>query len=199
MMENNIKIIQGKNRILLSAPHSVLHMRENSIRPKETKTGVMVRTLANKCKVYGIYKLKNELNDANWDKHCNYKTKVKEIVNKERIKALIDFHGMAAHREQDICIGINNGQNIFGHDNILEDMIGIFKKYGFDNVSIDEPFSAKYEYCVSSFIARECKVPAFQIEINLKYRSARYKEYKKYNKLIKSLVEVIELIENKIN
>lgn len=199
MMENNIKVIQGKNSILLSAPHSVLHMRENSIRPKETKTGVIVRTVANKGKVYGIYKLKNELNDANWDKHCNYKNKVKEIVNKEKIKALIDFHGMAAHREQDICIGINNGQNIFGYNDIVKEMISIFKKYGFKNVTIDEPFNAKYVYCVSSYIARECKIPTFQIEINLKYRSARYKEYEKYNKLINALIEIIALIDNKIN
>lgn len=199
MVENNIKIIEGKKKILLSAPHSVLHMRENSIRPKETKTGVIVRTLSNKCKVYGIYKLKNELNDANWDKHCNYKTKVKEIVDKERIKALIDFHGMAAHREQDICIGINNGQNIFGYDDIVKEMISIFKKYGFNNVTIDEPFNAKYEYCVSSYIARGCRTPTFQIEINLRYRSARYNEYEKYNKLITALVEVIALIENRIN
>ena len=199
MIENNIKVIEGKKKILLSAPHSVLHMRENSIRPRETKTGVIVKTLANKCKSFGIYKLKNEFNDANWDKHCNYKTKVKEIVNKEKIKALIDFHGMAVHREQDICIGINNGQNIFGYNDIVKEMISIFKKYGFNNVTIDEPFNAKYEYCVSSYIAKECRIPTFQIEINLKYRSARYNEYQKYNKLISALIEIITLIDNKIN
>lgn len=198
MIENNIKVIDGKNKILLSAPHSVLHMRENSIRPKETKTGVIVRTLANKYKVYGIYKLKNEFNDANWDKDCKYKLKVAQIVNKEKIKALIDVHGMAAHRQQDICIGINGGKNICGYDNVVEDMVIIFKKYGFKNVTIDEPFSAKYEYCVSNYISRACNILTFQIEINLKYRSAKYKEYTRYQKIISSLVEIIDLLEEKI-
>lgn len=191
MVENNIKVIEGKNKILVSAPHSVLHMRENNIRPREIKTGVMVKTLANKCHVYGIYKLKKELNDANWDKVCRYKEKVKNIVSKEKIKAVIDLHGMAAYRKQDICIGINNGKNIYGYDNIVKVMVRVFKKNGFKNVTIDEPFNAKYEYCVSNYIARECNIPTFQIEINLKYRSKRYKESERYNQLIDALVEII--------
>lgn len=199
MIENNIKAIDGKVRIVLSAPHSVMHMRENSIRPKETKTGVIVKTLASKCNIYGIYKLKNEFNDANWDKVCKYKSKVEQIVNKEKIKALIDIHGMAAHREQDICIGINNGKNICGYDNIVKDMVSIFRKYGFKNVTIDEPFNAKYEYCVSNYISRKCNIPTFQIEINLKYRSLKYSEYKNFSNLIGSLVEVINLLEDKID
>ena len=199
MMENNIKVVQGKNKILLSAPHSVLHMRENSIRPKETKTGVIVKTLANKCKVFGIYKIKNELNDANWDKECKYKTKAKEIVDKYEIKVLVDFHGMAAHREQDICIGINNGENIFGHYDMVNKMLEIFNKYGFNNVSIDKPFDARYEYCVSRYISKECNIPTFQIEINLKYRMNKYKEYERYGTLIDALTEIIDNLKNSLN
>ena len=59
--------------------------------------------------------------------------------------------------------------------------------------------NAKYEYCVSSYIAKECRIPTFQIEINLKYRSSIYNEYEKYNKLIGALKEIITLIDNKIN
>ena len=199
MEQKSFKIINGNKKILLSAPHSVLHQRENNIRSSETRTGDIVKRVARESKSFGIYKIKPEFNDANWDKHCNYKTKVKEIVNKEKIKALIDFHGMAVHREQDICIGINNGQNIFGYNDIVKEMISIFKKYRFNNVTIDEPFNAKYEYCVSSYIAKECRIPTFQIEINLKYRSSIYNEYEKYNKLISALIEIITLIDNKIN
>lgn len=199
MTGNNIKIIKGNNKILLSAPHSVLHMRENSIKPRETKTGVIVKTLANKCDVYCIYKLKNECNDANWDKKCSYKIKVKQIVNKEKIKSLIDIHGMAAYREQDICIGINNGKNICGYEKLVSEMVNILKKHGFGNVAIDEPFNAEYKYCVSNYISRECKIPTFQIEINYKYRSKKYKEYEEYNKLIESLIEITNLIIDKIN
>ena len=198
MVNDSIKVIKGRDKIILSAPHSVLHMREKSIRTRETKTGVIVKTLANRCNVYGIYKTKNEYNDANWDKKCEYKNSLKNIINQEKIKAIIDIHGMAAHRKQDICIGVNEGKNIYGYNSILNNMIKIFNNYGFKNVTIDEPFGAKYEYCVSSYISRNCRIPAFQIEINAKYRIKKYKEYNNYNKLLYALKEIIELMDKEI-
>lgn len=199
MKEQSFEIIKGKEKIIISAPHSVIHKRENNIRPGETKTGTIVKVLSKKCHTYGIYKNKNENNDANWDKECIYKSNIKDIVKEENIKALIDLHGMAAHREQDICIGINNGKNIYDNYGIVETMIDIFHKYGFENVTIDKPFSAAYEYCVSNYITRECNIPTFQIEINLKYRSARYKEFKKYKDILKSLEEIIKICIEKLN
>ena len=79
MNSENIKVIEGKRKIILSAPHSVLHMRENNIRPRETRTGTIVQELAKRCKTYAIYKTKNEYNDANWDSKCKYKEKLKLI------------------------------------------------------------------------------------------------------------------------
>lgn len=200
MKEKSFEVIERKEKILLSAPHNAKHIREKCIRPRETKTGVIVKTLSKKYNTYGIYKTSTDCNnDANWDEKCLYKKEIKKIVEKEKIKCLIDFHGMAAHREQDICIGINGGKNIYKNNDIVNYMIETFRKYGFKNVTIDEPFGAVHEYCVSTYIARECKIPTFQIEINLKYRSTKYKEYKKYNNLIKALGEIIEKIKNNIN
>ncbi|MEI3356654.1 MAG: hypothetical protein V8R81_06535 [Clostridia bacterium] len=45
MGNTSINIIKGKEKIILSAPYSVLHMRENSIRPRETRTGTIGLTL----------------------------------------------------------------------------------------------------------------------------------------------------------
>lgn len=199
MKEYSFEIINGKEKIILSAPHNVKHIRKDSVRPRETKTGSIVRVLSKKYNTYGIYKNSRNCNsDANWDEKCEYKEYIKNKVKKEKIKALIDFHGMAAHRVQDICIGINSGTNIYGRYDIVDYMIYVFKKYGFENVAIDIPFNAKYEYCVSNYIAKECRIPTFQIEINLKYRSARYKEYKKYKELLESLKEILEFIIDRI-
>lgn len=194
----NIKIIKGNKKIILSAPHSVLHMRENSIRPRETRTGIIVQKIANKCKTYAIYKTKNEYNDANWDSKCKYKKELKKIVDKEKIKVLLDIHGMAAYREQDICIGINGGKNIYGNNELSKNMINVFKKYGFKNVTIDNPFAAKNKNCVSTYIAKQCKILAFQIEINLKYRSSKYKEFAYFNNLLKAMQEIVDISFNNI-
>lgn len=198
MKNENIVVINGIEKIILSAPHSVLHMRENSIRPRETKTGVIVKYLAKRCNTYCIYKRYNEYNDVNWDKKCEYKNRLKEIICNDNIKALIDIHGMASHRKQDICIGINGGNNIKGYGFLTDSFINIFNKYGFKNTTIDVPFAAQYENCVSAFISRQCDIPAFQIEINLKYRSSKFPEYKKYNSLLNALTEIINILNKSV-
>lgn len=78
------KVIKGKEKIILSAPRCVKHIREKSIRPRETKIGAIVRVLSEKYNTYGIYKSKYEKDDANLDKECKYKNYVREIVNKEK-------------------------------------------------------------------------------------------------------------------
>ena len=124
---------------------------------------------------------------------------IKNMVKKEKIKVPLDFHGMAAHREQDICIGIYSGKNIYENYDVVDYMVNVFHKYGFKNVTIDVPFNAGYEYCVSRYIAKECNIPTFQIEINLKYRLAKYKGYEKYKDLLKSFEEILKFIIEKIN
>ena len=42
-----------------------------------------------------------------------------------KIKALLDFHEMAAWRKEDICIGINDGKYIIGSNGIIPDDINI--------------------------------------------------------------------------
>lgn len=198
MKEKSFKIINGNKKILLSAPHSVLHQRQNNIRASETRTRDLVKRISSESNSYGIYKIKPEFNDANWDKKCEYKNKIKEIVKKEKIKALIDIHGMAAYRKQDICIGINYGKNIKNNYNILNKIIRIFNKKGFENITIDEPFAASYEYCVSTYIAQKCDIITFQIEINRKYRSSSYEEYKKYSNLKESIKEIVDFLEKEL-
>ena len=85
MNELNLKVIEGEKKILLSAPHCVEHTRENSTRPAETKTKAIVKSLSSNQHVFGIYKTKDEYNDANWDKDCTYKAKVVELVNSANI------------------------------------------------------------------------------------------------------------------
>lgn len=198
MNELNLKVIEGEKKILLSAPHCVEHTRENSTRPAETKTKAIVKALASSQKTYGVYKTKDEYNDANWDKECTYKSKVVELVNEENIKSLIDFHGMAAHREQDICIGVNDGKNVYGYDNLIGSMVRIFKEYGIKNVTVDDPFAARHEYCVSTYTATKCSIPTFQIEINCRYTLSKYEEYNKYGDLVEALEKIVELIEDKV-
>lgn len=198
MEQKSFNLIYGSKKIILSAPHSVIHKRIDSIRPSETRTGILVKTIAHKCNTYGIYKIKNEDNDANWDENCEYKKYLGELIKNEKIKALIDIHGMAHHRIQDICIGINGGKNIQNNYKILNIIIEIFNSYGFEKVTVDIPFSASYKNCVSNYIAKKYNIPSFQIEINLKYRSSKYPEYEKYKELYEALQKIVESLDKQL-
>lgn len=73
MKYRNIEVSKGIEKIILSAPHSVLHKRNDSIRTRETRTKDIVKKLSKECNTYSIYKLRSEYNDANWDEKCEYK------------------------------------------------------------------------------------------------------------------------------
>lgn len=190
---NLIKTIDGEYPILFSAPHSVFHKRNDTIRPRENKTGTLAKFVAKKSKVHCIYKLKGEFNDANWDENCLYKEVCVNYIKENNIKFLIDLHGMAEYRKQDICIGINSGKNIFNRYDIVEKMITIFKQNGFENIEIDVPFPAGYKYCVSRYISEKAHIPCFQIELNYKIRSKKYKDFNMIG-LTKALFEISEML-----
>ena len=163
-------IKEGKLKIMFSAPHSAHHLRKGKIKPKEINTDTLVKELYTLKDVSIIYKTESTNEDANWDKECLYKTKCKEIITKNGINIFLDIHGMDYKREQDICIGTANGRNILGRTDIQTVLVDTFKEYGYKNVTVDKPFNAKNSNCMSSYVARECDIPAFQIEINNKYR-----------------------------
>lgn len=190
----NIRINNWKNNLILSAPHWYKHFRNNEIRWRELKTTEIVETISNDLDVFSIYKTCDDDKDANWDKKCEYKSLLKWTIQNNNIKFLFDIHWMNSNWNQDICIGINSWQNIHWREDILEKIIQIFKEEWFANIGIDIPFKASYENCISRYIAKECNIPTFQIEINLKYRSDQFDEYKKYNNLINSLKKIINYI-----
>lgn len=165
-----IKVLMGKIPIILSAPHSVAQFREGRTKYQETGTEEIVEILNNELNTYGIYKIKEGKNDPNWDEKCEYKDLVAKIVKENEIKLLMDFHGMAESRIQNICIGTGEGNNIYGRNDLVDKLKDCFERNGIDNVTIDDPFNAVYENTVSARTARVCKIPTIQVEINWRYR-----------------------------
>ena len=190
------ELLEGNANIMFSAPHCVDHFREGKKKVKETNTGTIVKELNKIKNVPAIYKTKSEFEDANWDKESKYKEECKEYILKNNVKYFIDIHGMNYEREEDICIGTAYGRNILNREDILAIIVEQFKEYGYKNVSIDIPFNALNKNCVSSYVSRECKIPAFQIEINNKYRFPLCKEYNLENiiKCFESIIDKLQTI-----
>lgn len=116
-----------------------------------------------------------------------------ELVREKRIRFLVDLHVMANFRREDICIGTGNGKNIMRRHDILDAMQQIFIDHHFENTTIDEPFASTYKHTVCSTIARKCKIPCFQIEINFRFLDEKSDQFA-LDRIYRSLEEILEVM-----
>lgn len=185
-----IKVLMGEIPVILSAPHSVAQFREGKTKYQEKGTEEIVENLNKEIKTYGIYKIKEGKNDPNWDEKCEYKDLVEKLVKENNIKLLIDFHGMAEFRTQNICIGTGKGKNIHDRDDLVIRLKEMFEENHIDNVTIDDPFSAEFENTISARIAKNCNIPTIQVEINWRYRK-EIDKLREVEDVIKKFVKAI--------
>lgn len=190
----NIEFRSGK--IMLSAPHCYPQLRNGIIKKRETKTGILVKDLSCRLSLPCIYKTKFYNNDPNWDIDSTYKEQLVDFISKHNIKLLFDIHSMRADRNIDICIGINNGKNIFNRFDISDLIKEIFENYRFKNVCIDIPFKASKPNVISSYVSQRAYIPCIQIEINTKFLYQSYPSYQFYliEKAFTEIIQSVDLI-----
>ncbi len=163
-------VIEGRERIILSAPHSVRQLRNGNIKGKDSCTGTIAILLQQQLNCYCIYKTKNCNDDANYDIENNpYKDKIIDLIDKNNINFLLDIHGAKDGQEFDIDVGTANLSNLNGQNKYIEDFIKIGEKYNL-NITIDKVFKAETLHTVANTISIETKIPCMQIEIAKKYR-----------------------------
>ena len=86
-INESFEYIEGNEKIMISAPHSVSHFRKGEIKAKDSHTGTIAILLQNALSCNCIYKTKNCNDDANYDIEENeYKTKLAEIIRKKWCK-----------------------------------------------------------------------------------------------------------------
>ncbi len=186
-------IIKGQVPILLSAPHCVEQIREGKIKYAEKETGAIVQYLAENCKCFAIYKTYNNQDDANYDIENNpYKDAIEDIIEKNNIKLLLDFHGASEKNEFDIELGTGEGKNLQGKKIISQQFKETLQKHNINNIVIDKKFKANSEHTISKTISNRTQIPCMQIEINAKYRATE--NQKNIEKLLEALMEFIEQI-----
>lgn len=167
----SFKYIKGKEKIILSAPHSVSHFRKGKIKAKDSHTGTIAILLQNALNCNCIYKTKNCNDDANYDIENNlYKNELIEIINKNQIKFLLDIHGAKEGQGFDIDVGTSNYNNLNNKKDYASQIVKLGKKYNL-NVTIDKVFKASTLHTIANSINAQTKVSCMQIEISKKYRN----------------------------
>ena len=178
---STFRILKNKSKIMISAPHSVNHIREWEILVQDLLTWWLVLYLGNRLNLPVIYSTSYKVWDPNFDKNSEseYKQTLAKYIKENDIKFLIDLHGCRSFRDFSIELGTwwEWNPNLLWNGKILKAIVkslnGSLKSYiQHTKKAITENtiFSAGRETTVSSFISNECKIPTIQIEINKELR-----------------------------
>jgi hypothetical protein len=165
---NSFVIKSGVGNLMFSAPHCVFQTRNGNLKYPEPESGELVEMLHNEYNCPIIRKVSNYNDDANYDEISDYKYSLIKYIKEYNVKILIDLHQLAIKRDEIICLGTNNFQNINNDKDLLNKFLSIFSRNKLGIIQIDKPFDSSYEYTISSTVHRECKIPCLQLEVNAK-------------------------------
>jgi len=197
---STFKILKNKSKIMISAPHSVKHIREWEILPQDLLTWWLVLYLWKRLNLPVIYSTSYEVWDPNFDenKKSEYKQVLAKYIRENNIKLLIDLHGCRSFRDFSIELwtGWEGSPNLLWRLNIshsieksLNDSLKPYIQHAGKTITKNTIFSASRETTVSAFISKECKIPSIQIEINKELRDMV--NFKNLSLLINSLENAV--------
>lgn len=186
----NFEVIDGNIPVLISAPHGVTQVRNGKHKVAEIGSLAVALQLQKETKSLMIAKTKNCFDDANWDELSPYKQKVLELVRRNNIRYVIDFHGLATKREMDVNLGTHLGHNIETNTGIFDDLIWQLRKNKFV-VTIDNPFAGGSKTIAGNTKNTFEDIWTLQIEINARLTNSA-KNFEKLETLLSSLTEWIK-------
>ena len=181
--------LKTNSSILISAPHGVSQVRLGKLKVAEIGTIPIAVLIAKHTNANLIVKTCNNDDDANFVTTCNYRQTIAKAIENQKIKYLIDFHGLAKRRPCDINLGINFGQNIARNEKLYKSLKNALENSGF-NVYIDEPFCAGPQ-TIAGFFAKNYNIWTIQIEVNCAITN-QPNNIEKFNLLINTLIDWLE-------
>ena len=178
---STFKILKNKSKIMISAPHSVKHIRQWEILAQDSLTWWLALYLWKRLNLSVIYSTSYKVWDPNFDenKKSEYKQALAKYIKENEIRFLIDLHGCRYFRDFSIELGTWwewNPNLLWRLDilNVVERSLNYSLKSYIQHtgkeITQNTIFPASRDTTVSAFISRECKIPTIQIEINKELR-----------------------------
>lgn len=186
LLPYNVKI--GTKPVLISAPHSVNHMRNNNVKEVDKYTGTIASIVQLYTNCFCIYSNRISDEDPNHTIGGSYKEAVKEICNKNNIRLVIDLHGAAQRREFDIDLGTMHGTSI--DETSVSIIKNIFKNNEIHDVRVNDTFSASHQGTITHFTTKSLNINAIQMEVHYSYRNPANET--KFSALLQSLINIVE-------
>lgn len=173
------EISEGDVPVLISAPHAVTHLRRGEIKPSEDFTGAIALSAARAAGCHAIVAMRTGTGDPNWDplKECAYKQALCAHVREKGIRFVLDLHGMVAASEALVALGSADGETVSaapGLDGRIADLLRQrlspwADRYG-KPIVLNGRLGARGENTIARTVARECGIPALQMEVATQMR-----------------------------
>ena len=180
-------IIKLENEpILFTAPHTMKQKKaDGTIKLDEPYTKAIALYLNKYCGTSYLIKIKDTGLDANRDNNDEFKKQLINIINKYKIKLVVDLHGASPKREFDVEFGTLD--NITAKNETIKKLEDAFKKNGILNIAYNNPFKGG---AITQYVHKLTNAEVIQIEINGKFR--RPNDIEKLEKICKSLKDFIK-------
>ena len=124
---STFQILKNKSEIMISAPHSVKHLRNGEILPQDLLTWWLALYLWKRQNLPVIYSTSYKVWDPNFDENHNseYKQAFAKYIKENNIKFLIDLHGCWSYRDFVIELGTwwEWNPNLLWHSDILNNIL----------------------------------------------------------------------------
>ncbi|PRO67002.1 S-layer homology domain-containing protein [Alkalicoccus urumqiensis] len=161
------------SRILVTAPHSVSHIREGDVKIAEGYTGAFIRLLHEYLDVNVLY-LTRESRDPNYYSDMAFKEELGRLASSGDIDYVIDLHGASRTREFDVDAGTYRGT--LTPPQPVNALMEVMRGNGVEDVRENDTFTAGYRHTIAYHTFNEYDVPAVQLEINRTFREPRADE-----------------------
>ena len=198
-------IKKGRIPIMVSAPHAVNHLRAGANKAADMFTGALALYLYEQFGCHIIYQARYASCDSNYDANDHgenkYQTALRQHVEQNGIKFLIDLHGAARTKPYAVEMGTAPRSSSSGETDSLKQFPFVVNlvRYGFDYVFRDlnvetreiwknRIFSAGNQNTVTKYISSVTDCPCVQLEINRSFRDVESP------KLLKALVDGLALL-----
>ena len=173
------EIVSGELPVIISAPHAVTCIRNGKVKPSEDYIGAIALAVAERSGCHAIAATRTGEGDPNWDalEESPYKQALCDHVRENGIRFAIDLHGMVAASPALVAVGSADGETVAqtpGLDvritDFLLDALGEYSKRYDKPIVLNGQYAARGENTVVRTVARECSIPALQIEVATQLR-----------------------------
>lgn len=192
MINTQFKIIEGDKPILFTVPHSRIHRRPTlteSYKQPEPYTDSIVEIMCMNTNCWGMILTSMIDYDPNYQKEENneFKKTLRTVTNKNKMKGIIDVHGVLNTAPYDI--GIFYTDNYYKSEHLAEMLRNELKKDKLADANIAIlKFLDNDQETIGKFSASQLQIPSVQIEIAKYIRD----DDKLRNTLVQNLSNIID-------